>query len=74
MLTQKYSFDLLLNAASLLMGLMLRNLPAPGNIGSYIDDETSIILRRLALTVILTRAGLEIDPEVQFFFQDTVLI
>jgi len=46
------------------MGLMLRNLPAPGNIDSYISDRTSIVLRKIALTVILTRAGLEIEPEV----------
>lgn len=49
--------------ASLLVGLALRNLPAPCNPAIYIHDETSKKLRELALTVILTAAGLEIDPE-----------
>merc|ERR1719427_2205312 len=49
--------------ASLLMGLALRNLPAPVNIAVYIEGESSKKLRELALTVILTAAGLEIDPD-----------
>ncbi|XP_076817067.1 sodium/hydrogen exchanger 9B2-like [Clavelina lepadiformis] len=49
--------------ASLLMGLMLRNLPAPANIAYGINPDVSATLRKLSLTVILTRAGLEIDPE-----------
>ncbi|CAK8692411.1 sodium/hydrogen exchanger 9B2-like [Clavelina lepadiformis] len=49
--------------ASLLMGLALKNLPEPLNLAEDIDEETSTILRELSLTVILTRAGLEIDAE-----------
>uniref|UniRef100_H2YWT6 Cation/H+ exchanger transmembrane domain-containing protein n=1 Tax=Ciona savignyi TaxID=51511 RepID=H2YWT6_CIOSA len=49
--------------ASLLTGLALKNLPAPANIAAHIDEDVSRTLRELALTVILTRAGLEIDPE-----------
>ena len=56
--------EIFFSAASLLMGLLLRNLPAPGNIDSYISPRISIVLRKIALTVILTRAGLEIDPKV----------
>uniref|UniRef100_F6Y813 Cation/H+ exchanger transmembrane domain-containing protein n=1 Tax=Ciona intestinalis TaxID=7719 RepID=F6Y813_CIOIN len=49
--------------ASLLMGLALKNLPAPLNIAHHINVDVSRSLRELSLTVILTRAGLEIDPE-----------
>ncbi|XP_078492079.1 sodium/hydrogen exchanger 9B2-like [Ciona intestinalis] len=49
--------------ASLLMGLALKNLPAPLNIADHINVDVSRSLRELSLTVILTRAGLEIDPE-----------
>ena len=52
------------------MGLMLRNLPSPFNVSSYISSRTSTVLRKAALTVILTRAGLEIDPEVILFFSN----
>jgi len=51
--------------ASLLMGLALRNLPSPLNVAYYIEPHASNHLRELALTVILTRAGLEIDPAVR---------
>ena len=46
------------------MGMMLRNLPPPGDIANHIETEVSSTLRKIALTVILTRAGLEINPEV----------
>jgi len=49
--------------ASLGIGLLLRNVPAPVNIATHIDDESSKKLRELSLTVVLTAAGLEIDPE-----------
>jgi len=54
-------------SASLLMGLALRNLPHPLNVAYYIDHDISSHLRELALTIILTRAGLEIDPKVSVF-------
>lgn len=46
------------------MGLALANLPAPVNVASYIDPHWSFTLRNMALAVILTRAGLELDAEV----------
>jgi len=49
------------------MGLALRNLPHPLNVAYYIDHDISSHLRELALTIILTRAGLEIDPKVSVF-------
>ncbi|XP_039257713.1 sodium/hydrogen exchanger 9B2-like [Styela clava] len=49
--------------ASLLMGVMLANLPPPVNFAEYIHPHWSWSLRTLALAVILTRAGLELDPK-----------
>ena len=53
--------------ASLLMGVALRNIPGI-NVAKDINDETGAMFREIALTVILTRAGLEIEPEVCSLF------
>ncbi|KAJ8306577.1 hypothetical protein KUTeg_017122, partial [Tegillarca granosa] len=45
----------------LIMGVLLRNVPGVKIIGEGIDAKWSGALRKLALTVILTRAGLGLD-------------
>lgn len=50
-------------AGMLLMGFMLRNIPVVSK-GVYIDYKWSASLRNIALAVILTRAGLGLDPTV----------
>ncbi|KAK3087377.1 hypothetical protein FSP39_005190 [Pinctada imbricata] len=45
----------------LIIGVMLRNIPGVRTIGDNIDSKWSGALRKLALTVILTRAGLGLD-------------
>ncbi|XP_052237809.1 sodium/hydrogen exchanger 9B2-like [Dreissena polymorpha] len=45
----------------LILGLMLRNVPGIKYIGEHIDAKWSGTLRKVALTVILTRAGLGLD-------------
>ncbi|KAL3831361.1 hypothetical protein ACJMK2_023114 [Sinanodonta woodiana] len=46
----------------LIVGLMLRNVPVVKVIGEGIDFRWSAALRKMAQTVILTRAGLGLDP------------
>ncbi|XP_045179332.2 sodium/hydrogen exchanger 9B2-like isoform X1 [Mercenaria mercenaria] len=45
----------------LIMGLLLKNLPVIRSVGDNIDGKWSAVLRKVALTVILTRAGLGLD-------------
>ncbi|KAK3588170.1 hypothetical protein CHS0354_012235 [Potamilus streckersoni] len=47
----------------LIVGLMLRNIPGVKTIGEGIDSKWSSALRKMALTIILTRAGLGLDPK-----------
>lgn len=46
----------------LIIGCLLRNVPRIKSIGESIDQSWSSSLRSLALIVILTRAGLGLDP------------
>ena len=45
----------------LVVGFILRNVPGI-NVARYIDKKWSATLRSMALVVILTRSGLELDP------------
>ncbi|XP_052079843.1 sodium/hydrogen exchanger 9B2-like [Mytilus californianus] len=45
----------------LIVGVLLRNIPGVNTIGESIDSKWSGALRKIALTVILTRAGLGLD-------------
>ncbi|XP_060570321.1 sodium/hydrogen exchanger 9B2-like [Ruditapes philippinarum] len=45
----------------LIMGLLLKNIPVVRSVGDNIDGKWSGVLRKVALTVILTRAGLGLD-------------
>lgn len=58
----------------LIMGLLCRNLPDPigNNLGSKIRPQLSATVRSLALTLILTRAGLSLDLQVIWRLRDTV--
>ena len=47
----------------LLAGLVLRNVPYVTD-AVYIDQTWSAALRNIALAIILTRAGLGLDPTV----------
>ncbi|MCL4150669.1 UNVERIFIED_CONTAM: hypothetical protein GTU68_023421 [Idotea baltica] len=47
----------------LLVGIALRSLPGLDIIGANIDSKWSATLRKMALVVILTRAGLGLDPK-----------
>ncbi|MCL4141119.1 UNVERIFIED_CONTAM: hypothetical protein GTU68_034727, partial [Idotea baltica] len=47
----------------LLVGIALRSLPGLDIIGANIDSKWSATLRKTALVVILTRAGLGLDPK-----------
>ena len=47
----------------LLAGFVVRNIPVLSDV-TYISNELSSTLRNTALTIILVRAGLGLDPEV----------
>lgn len=47
------------------MGLLLRNLPPPLNVVDAIDTTWSASIRKIALTVILIRAGVGLDADVR---------
>lgn len=49
----------------LLAGFVVRNVPFLSDV-TYISNELSSTLRNTALTIILVRAGLGLDPEVDF--------
>ena len=61
-LTRKLSRDALPSLLGMLVvGFLLRNVPGI-NVARHIDKKWSATLRSMALVVILTRSGLELDP------------
>lgn len=61
-LTRKLSRDALPSLLGMLVvGFILRNVPGI-NVARHIDKKWSATLRNMALVVILTRSGLELDP------------
>ncbi|KAM7449102.1 Sodium/hydrogen exchanger 9B2 [Porites harrisoni] len=61
-LTRKLSRDALPSLLGMLVvGFILRNVPGI-NVARHIDKKWSATLRNMALAVILTRSGLELDP------------
>ena len=61
-LTRKLSRDALPSLLGMLVvGFILRNVPGI-NVARHIDKKWSATLRSMALVVILTRSGLELDP------------
>ena len=61
-LTRKLSKDTLPSLLGMLIvGFILRNVPGI-NVARHIDKKWSATLRNMALVVILTRSGLELDP------------
>lgn len=50
------------------MGFLLRNIPVITD-GVYIDFKWSASLRNIALAVILSRAGLGLDPSVRLLLK-----
>lgn len=60
-------------AGMLLMGFTLRNIPVITD-GVYIDFKWSASLRNIALAIILTRAGLGLDPTVCYILHFSSLV
>lgn len=54
--------DCVLFLASLLIGIMLRNVPYI-NVAMYIKPEWSFVLRQMSLGIILGEAGVEVDKQ-----------